>query len=186
MIMNDKISKFLKKCLYIGIGIFVFRCFFGSIESLYDFIGATGEVVSFTMISMAIYCRWIWRYNPLEKMPRIMGEYEGMIEYILDGTPHKKEAHVVIKQSLLSIKLQITTNEITSNSIVSELIEENGQFVLYYTYITNPKSKYSKENPIQYGTCKLLAGEDKKLVGTYWTSRQTIGDIELTKINHKQ
>lgn len=184
--MNDKISKFLKKCLYTGIFFFVIRYFMDSIESLYDFIGAVGEVVSFTMIFMGIYCGVLWRYDPLEKTPRIMGEYEGMIEYISDGTPHKKDAHVVIKQSLLSIKLQITTNEITSNSIVGELIEETGQYALYYTYITNPKSKYSKQNPIQYGTCKLFINGKEKLIGTYWTSRQTIGDIELTRINHKQ
>lgn len=61
-------------------------------------------------------------------------------------------------------------------------MEENEQYVLYYTYITNPKSKYSKENPIQYGTCRLLINSTDKLTGTYWTSRKTIGDMELTKI----
>ena len=74
--------------------------------------------------------------------------------------------------------MQITTNEITSNTIVANLVEENEEYILYYTYITNPKSK---ENPIQHGTCRLMLSNKDCLTGSYWTSRQTIGDIELKK-----
>lgn len=77
--------------------------------------------------------------------------------------------------------MQITTNEITSNTIVANLVEENEEYILYYTYITNPKSKYSKENPIQHGTCRLMLSNKDYLTGSYWTSRQTIGDIELKR-----
>ena len=110
-----------------------------------------------------------------------MGIYQGIIEYSFNGVAEEKETFVKIKQTLLSIKIQITTNEITSNTIVGNLVEENDEYVLYYTYITNPRSKYSKENPIQYGTCRLLTNNKNHLPGTYWTSRQTIGDIELER-----
>lgn len=110
-----------------------------------------------------------------------MGTYQGIIEYSFNGVAEEKETFVKIKQTLLSIKIQITTNEITSNTIVGNLVEENDEYVLYYTYITNPRSKYSKENPIQYGTCRLLTNNKNHLSGTYWTSRQTIGDIELER-----
>ena len=115
-----------------------------------------------------------------------MGTYKGIIEYNFNGAALKKDTLVKVKQTLLSIKIQITTNEITSNTIVGNLVEENEEYVHYYTYITNPKSKYSKENPIQYGTCRLLTNDNNRLVGTYWTSRQTIGDIELVKVNDKK
>lgn len=115
-----------------------------------------------------------------------MGVYKGIIKYNFNGAASKKDTLVKIKQTLFSIKVQITTNEITSNTIVGNLVKENEEYVLYYTYITNPKSKYSKENPIQYGTCRLLTNDKNRLVGTYWTSRQTIGDIELEKINNKK
>ena len=58
----------------------------------------------------------------------------------------------------------------------------NNEFFLYYTYITNPKSKYGSENPIQFGTCRLSINVKNKLTGTYWTNRRTIGDIELKKV----
>ena len=93
----------------------------------------------------------------------------------------QKDTFVRIRQTLLSVKVQITTNEITSNTIVANLVEENEEYILYYTYITNPKSKYSKENPIQHGTCRLMLSNKDCLTGSYWTSRQTIGDIELKR-----
>ena len=115
-----------------------------------------------------------------------MGKYEGIIEYNYSGKLEKKKTFVIIKQTLFSTKVEITTNEITSNTIVSNLVNENDEYVLYYTYITNPKSKYSLENPMQYGTCRLLTNVPNKLIGTYWTSRKTIGDIELDKIKSKR
>lgn len=93
----------------------------------------------------------------------------------------KKEAMIKINQSLLSTKVKIFTNEITSNTITSNIVYENGEYVLYYTYITNPKSKYSRENPIQYGTCRVISKSESELQGSYWTTRQTIGDIYLKR-----
>lgn len=179
--MDNKTIKFLSKGLWVALVLFVIRYLLWNFNSLYDFIGAAGEVVSVTIILMGIYSSILWRYNPLEKTPKLMGTYQGIIEYSFNGAAEEKETFVKIKQTLLSIKIQITTNEITSNTIVGNLVEENDEYVLYYTYITNPRSKYSKENPIQYGTCRLLTNNENHLSGTYWTSRQTIGDIELER-----
>ena len=97
-----------------------------------------------------------------------MGTYNGIIEYNFDGKDSRKKVVVVIRQTLLSIKIQIKTNEITSNTIVGNLVEEMDEYILYYTYITNPKSKYSKLNPIQYGTCRLATSNPNNLIGVYW------------------
>ena len=94
-------------------------------------------------------------YDPVSYTHLDVYKRQGIIEYNFNGVASKKDTLVKVKQTLLSIKIQITTNEITSNTIVGNLVEENEEYVLYYTYITNPKSKYSKENPIQYGTCLL-------------------------------
>ncbi|HHY08835.1 MAG TPA: hypothetical protein GX530_10075 [Corynebacteriales bacterium] len=75
------------------------------------------------------------------------------------------------------------SSEYASTSIVSTIVCENGHYILYYTYITNPKSKYSERNPIQYGTCRLELDNTMELRGTYWTSRRTIGDIYLKATN---
>lgn len=180
--MDNRTTKFLSKSLWLALILFVLRYLIWNFSSLYDFIGAAGEVISVTLFIMGLYSGWLWRYNPFEKVPKLMGTYNGIIEYNFDGKQSRKNTVVIIRQTLLSIKIQIKTNEITSNTIVGNLVEERDEYILYYTYITNPKSKYSKINPIQYGTCRLSTSNPNNLVGVYWTSRQTIGDIELTKI----
>lgn len=179
--MDSRIIKLLSKSLWVALVLFAIRHLIWNINSLYDFIGAAEEVIAITIAIMGLYIGFLCRYSPLEKIPKLMGLYEGIIEYNYNGTVAKKDTFVKIRQTLLSIKVQITTNEIKSNTIVANLVEENEEYVLYYTYITNPKSKYSKENPIQHGTCRLILSTKGCLTGNYWTSRQTIGDIELKK-----
>ena len=183
--MGDRTSKFLTKGLWTVIIIFALRCLLFMPITIHDCFGAAGEAITIAIVIMGLYNTFLWRYNPLEKMPRLIGEYNGYIEYNFSGETEKKEVNVVIKQTALSVKVKIVTNEITSDTITSNLIEENGEYVLYYVYITNPKSKYSKNNPVQYGTCRLLKRNDTELYGTYWTSRKTIGDVELKKIDKK-
>jgi len=177
----DNILSFVKKSIAVAVVLFLIRYAFSSFDSLLDIPKYIGQAISVTTIIMTLYNLHLWKFNPLEKIPRIMGRYCGNIEYKFNGTYETKESVVEVKQTLLSTGVKITTDEITSNTIVSSLIQENGDYVLYYTYITNPKSKFSEENPIQYGTCRLTVDNDTELCGTYWTSRKTVGDIHLKK-----
>lgn len=181
--MSSTTRKFIEKGLWIVILIFIIMYFLTKPGLLYDYYGCIGEAIGITLILMGIYEHWLWQYNPLEKIPQIKGDYTGLIEYRYNGTYDKKEATIKINQSLLTTNVKIITDEITSNSIVSNMVHENGEYVLYYTYITNPKSKYSKDNPIQYGTCRVINKSETELRGTYWTTSKTIGDIYLKKHN---
>lgn len=179
--MREHVGKFLTKGLWVAFAVFLLRFFILRPISAYDYFGAVGETIGITVILMGVYNAILWRYNPLEKMPRLMGKYSGHIEFNFTGTLESKAVNVIIKQTALTVSVKITTDEITSNTITSNLVEENGEYVLYYTYITNPRSRHSEENPIQHGTCRLTEDGDSKMLGTYWTSRKTIGDIELEK-----
>src|SRR5690606_41933959 len=97
-----------------------------------------------------------------------------------------KNIEVYVSQSLFRINIQLVTDEIASSTITSNIVQENGNYVLYYTYITNPKSKFSDENPIQYGTSRFIIDEPKRLNGSYWTSRKTIGDIYLEPLINRK
>ena len=181
--MNNTTKDLLTKCIWTSLIIFGICSLFCKYKTIYDFIGIVGEVITLTLFIMGFYCTVLWKYNPLEKTPRLMGTYNGIIEYNFNNIKDKKDVSVIIKQTLLSIKVQIITNEIMSNSITGNIVEENDEYVLYYSYRTNPKSKYSKDNPVQYGTCRIPINDREHLNGTYWTSRQTIGDIELFKMD---
>ncbi len=179
--MNEHLKNFLIKIIWITL-IFSAAIFFvykpNSANSIFTCIAKS---ITPILIITVVYETWLWRFNPFEKIPKIMGKYSGTIEYNYNGKNEKKKVQIEIKQSLLTVNVKITTDEITSSSTTSNIVFENGEYVLYYTYITNPKSKYSETNPIQRGTCRLNS-ENENLVGTYWTSRRTIGDIKFKRI----
>ena len=129
------------------------------------------ESAGYSVIPIAIYERYLWKYNPFVKMPRLKNNYK--------GKSGEKVVEIEIKQSFLSTDVKLKSDEISSKTITSNLVEENGGFVLYYTYITNPLSRYSEKNPIQIGTCKLLIDKIDSIKGSYWTNRKTIGDLTL-------
>ncbi len=187
--MDSKTNKLVNRSAWTAIFLFLVRYFLGFInvldflkcENWYDYLGAAGEAVSVATVLLIIYDKWFWKYNPLDSTPRLMGSYTGIIAYNYNGQNQTKITKVIIDQTSLKIRVKITTDEITSNTITSNLIKENDEYVLYYTYITNPNSQHSAQNPMQHGTCRLVQTDKDKLEGQYWTSRQTIGDIKLTR-----
>jgi len=183
--VNGPERRLIKIGLWIAIILLGIRCLISIPDGIYGFISSIGGIVCISIIFLGFYERLIWQFNPMEKIPRINGTYLGTIEYNFDGNSGIKRTQVEIKQTLLSTRVKTITDEITSYTISSSLIEENGEFILYYTYVTNPKSKYSKDNPVQYGTCRLVIISKDELRGNYWTTRQTIGDMVLRKCDKK-
>jgi len=179
--MKGSMKNFLMLGLWTSIVLYAIRCFISMPEGMYDIFCYAGEAIGVAVILLGLYEKLLWQFNPLDKTPRVKGAYNGIIEYNYNGKTEKKKSSITIKQSLLTITVRITTNEITSSTITSCLLEENGEHVLYYTYITYPKSKYSQENPVQYGTCRIPINGKGDLQGTYWTSRKTTGDIFIKR-----
>lgn len=143
------------------------------------FISLIPEAVGIPPIPIFIFDKWLWKWIPFIKMPKLKKEYKGLLKYNFNGEDLNKIIQVFIEQTFTNIKIKLKTNEVTSNSIVAEIIEENGDFIMYYNYRTNPYSEYSNLNPIQIGTCRLDVSNPKKINGIYWTNRKTNGDIFL-------
>lgn len=179
--MKNNIKSIINLTTVISLVFTVIVIRFKQFNSLYDYIGTASDLVAIIVCIDLIYVKYIWKYIPFEKTPRIYGTYEGIIRYNFNGNESEKNIRLEIKQTLLSVKVKVITDEITSDSIMGNIVEEREANVLYYTYITNPQSKYSMNNPIQYGTCRLIITDIDKLEGIYWTSRRTNGDIELKK-----
>ena len=148
-------------------------------KSVFDYRDFILESAGYSVIPIAIYERYLWKYNPFVKMPRLKKKYTGVLNYNYKGRSGEKVVEIEIKQSFLSTDMKLKSDEISSKTITSNLVEENGGFVLYYTYITNPLSRYSEKNPIQIGTCKLLIDKIDSIKVSYRTNRKTIGDLTL-------
>jgi len=66
------------------------KVYIGLPKTPYECFGYAGEAISVGLIVIAVYEKFLWRYNPLEKMPKIYGEYTATLEYE-DNTGFRKK-----------------------------------------------------------------------------------------------
>lgn len=181
--MSSNYNKLIKISVKISLVLLVILWYFKSPMGKIDYIEIVGTAAGFAVIPTLIYEKWMWKLNPFDDTPKLKSLYNGCIKFYRDNEWHEKEIRVKIDQTFTNVIVKVRTNEIFSKSLISDIIFENGGYVLYYTYITNPKSEYGKDNPIQIGSAKILIEENEKMYGVYWTNRKTIGDIYFKEEN---
>lgn len=154
-----------------------------TLEKMFDIVPT---ILTIVLVIDGIYVKHLWKYDRFLDIPNLNGKYSCEIKSSFDGFYDTKNAYIEISQTLISMNIKITTNEIVSHSISSKVVKENDTHILYYNYLTNPQTQYLSENPIQYGSCRLEVSLQKnKLIemkGTYWTTSKTIGEIALKKL----
>lgn len=135
--------------------------------------------------------KWAWRWGIfkgwLVLVENLTGEYEGIITPSQSNTTflsQPKKITATIKQSLFTFDIKVISDESESNSFSHSFIkEQNGDVKVVYSYSGKPRINNRQKNPIHEGTSilNLIGKPTTKLKGEYWTSRGTIGEIELTK-----
>lgn len=107
----------------------------------------------------------------LWKNPHLAKLYDGMLHCKYDGNEESKPIKVRVKQSLLRIQVSTKTDMNSSNSISATLTEEHGESILYYQYRTAPILTTKRENPMQYGACRMrIDANEHHLRGSYRSS----------------
>lgn len=180
--MKSKMEALIKLSGIIVLVIFIILYKLKMPESVLEYWDLILESTGYSVIAIVVYERYLWKYNPFVKIPRLKKKYTGILSYNYKGKFGEKNVEIEIKQSFLSTDVKLKSDEISSKTITSDLVEKNGEFVIYYTYITNPLSRCSDENPIQVGTCKLVIDNINDIRGNYWTNRKTIGDLHFHSI----
>ena len=181
--MKEQYKNFITKTVWCAIIIFVLLYilswkFGAQIFSLYDTFGYAGEAIGLTTILMAIYEKWLWKYNKFEDTPVLNKVYEGFILSNYDGI--KRDAILEIKQTLLSVHITLISGESRSRSISSSIDTILGEKQLTYCYLNIPKSEFRNRSEIHYGTAMLNITSQGNLTGHYYTDRNTRGDMEFT------
>ena len=175
--MKAQYSKYLKKSIWVVLVVFVIRCFISyktltTSFSAYDLFSFAGEAIGIGIAIMFAYEKWLWRYNPLEKMPKLHSSYVGIIKSSYDNL--EREATLKINQSLLSIHITLFTKESRSQSVTATVYEINEEWKLVYTYMNNPKIEFRDKSEIHYGTAIFNIDSPDILEGVFFTDSNTI------------
>lgn len=179
--MMDRVECLIKYGVSIGIGIFIILKFIFPDKGVMQNISTS---ISITTICMILYCNYLWRYVPklIRKVPKLYGEWNGIIKSSYDEFNKEFKFKIIIKQTLLNIYVDLITNESSSVSITGELIKDNkNEYALIYSYRNEPKENVKNRSQIHYGTAKLSIINESELKGMYFTDRKTTGNMILKK-----
>lgn len=117
----------------------------------------------------------------LFEVPNLKGEYEGLVKQ-KDGNEYKVTASIIQTLSNAEFELKSPKGSVSTSQSIS--FEKSGMknweiFINYKNF--NPETP---EDPKNYeGTCRLkFDSKTKTLTGSYYTSRQIFGTLELKKI----
>lgn len=166
---------------YCAIALFIVLSFF------FETMDAISYSVALAVVIDVAYDKYLWRFNPLVKTPRIFGTYDetGFSTY-KGGYEYKATAK--IKQTLSSITVyEEVEGSGYSESITAVLVPPppttDGVWKLYYTYVTHPEA--GQTDDMHEGTVVLHVRNKGELVGTYFTNRTspTQGNMRLYKIS---
>ena len=182
--MKKQIDGLIHRTMWISIALFVLRALISweSVRAetdIYALFGFAGEAIGVAAIIMVCYEKWIWRVDPLVKIPYIAGKYKGSIKSTYNQ--EIKEASLIIKQSLLSVEVTLNTDESESRSISGSVEEVLGKPELIYTYLNEPTVKAKDKSSIHHGTATFIISDKRHLIGQYYTDRNTAGDMDFIK-----
>lgn len=150
----------------------------------YSLIGFAGEAIAVSGLFQFLYDKWFWRFRIFNfwKIPVLAKKYNGSFVSSYDGK--ERSAELNVKQTFLSIKIKMKTEESFSYSINETLEENNGVMVLTYTYLNEPDLTLLDRSKMHFGTATLVCDNTEELTGNYYTNRQTTGTMHF--LSYKQ
>lgn len=158
-------------------------------------INDLSTAVTIDTLICTLFVAYLWKLRIfkgwLVQIPDISGVWQGVINsnWVNPATGSATgsiPASIKVSQNFFYINIKITTDQMESISSAGtfDIDKERGISRLWYSYTSTPNVAVRPINPIHFGTTLLTIDPDNSDVmsGEYWTSRQTIGTISLTRV----
>lgn len=154
-------------------------------------------VITVLMFLLSGFDLFFWKFCPesLIKRPKIYGTWRGVISSNwIDPETGKQigpiECYTAIHQTFSTVNYCQMTDESTSNLVAKEIILSSANvFQLVGVYFNESRMLIRDEgrNPIHYGGIRMnvIGSPATKLTGEYWTTRNTVGELDLTERTKK-
>lgn len=146
----------------------------------YCFFGYIGEAIAVGALLMTGFNKWAWKWRGVRRVhniPVLAKEYQGAL--VSDYDKVERPGTILIKQTFLSVAVQLKTDESSSRSLTASFNEVQNVRYLIYTYQNDPRAEIQERSPIHYGTAMLDASNPMILEGNYFTGRNSRGSMKF-------
>ncbi|MGH7616007.1 MAG: hypothetical protein ACREPM_02140 [Gemmatimonadaceae bacterium] len=156
------------------------------------FFKGMSTVTSATIVAVAAFDRWLWRWRPLQgwfvKRPYVGGTWRVRLQssWIPNGKdqPVDVTGYLVVRQTFLRLSVRLLTKESSSRLRGAEVIGDGDDaFSIAAVYVNEPKYSVRERSPIHHGALVLaVKGSPPSILeGHYWTDRATSGEMQASQ-----
>ncbi len=139
---------------------------------------------------------FLWRLPPSQTIPgtpiSLRGTWQGeAITLWLDPDTSAQvppvRVYLVVRQTATDVTVTLLTAESTSKSTLARVSPREGTSVLEYLYFNRPRAAVQHRSRTHYGATTLdVAGSPAhRMTGSYWTDRDTRGELRFDTRNPK-
>lgn len=155
-----------------------------------SWLGYYSYAVTAATIVLALWNKWIWRWEWVQKLPHVPRSIRGTWRGTLASTwkdpktgqsPPPKPVFLVIRQSATTVSAVLLTEESSSRSTMANLVEDEIGAALTYIYLNRPQVRVEHRSRMHNGSAFLeVSGRPaNRLHGRYWTDRDTRGEFNF-------
>jgi hypothetical protein len=154
-------------------------------------------VIGALSVLLLVFERWVWAwpgFRLFTNRPDLRGTWKGVIRSNWKDDERGTglglfHAYVTIHQTYTGVHLRLFTRESQSVTTTATLVcEPDEHHVLSGLYRNVPRQLLRSRSPIHHGGLILnIAGLKRDhMSGSYWTDRQTFGEVELRRVSKKR
>jgi SMODS-associating 2TM, beta-strand rich effector domain len=176
----------------IGIAVVVWgvALFLAGVSLKPSYLKPFSYAVSIALLLLLAFDQWLWRIPFIAHLlhrPVLRGTWKGELQSSWVDQPNGKvidpiPVYLGIRQTYSTISLSLMTKESSSHSLVASLDSpRNGVPRVISTYQNIPDLLIQYRSRVHYGALLLeVHGNPHRVVGSYWTDRDTKGQVVLT------
>lgn len=155
-------------------------------------------VITVVLYAVIAFDLWLWKLPFLHswfvKRPAIDGTWK--VEIRSNWTDPATgtriapvEGYMVVRQTFSTLSLRLLTQESSSELVGTEIVcSADGLYCVSGVYRNEPRFGVRDRSAIHYGAVwlKIIEEEEKKIIGHYWTDRESAGEMELSNRQPKK
>jgi len=188
-------EKYIKAILYVAVAAWAVVLLASGQTPTSGLLKPLSTVTTVVVFATLAFDLWLWKIPLLHdwfvKRPVIDGTWKVEIRSnwknpATGARIAPVEGYMVIRQTFSTLSLRLLTEESSSELVGTEIVcTVDGLYCLSGVYRNEPRFEVRERSAIHYGAVWLRIIDEplKKVIGHFWTDRETAGEMELS---HRQ
>lgn len=191
-------ERYIKAIIYVTVLVWTIVLYVNHAAITSAWLQYVSTVITIVLYAVMAFDLWLWKFSLLHgwfvKRPVIDGTWKVEIRSNWKdpatgaGIP-PVEGFMVVRQTFSALSLRLLTKESSSELVGTEIVcSADGLYCVSGVYRNEPRFQVRERSPIHYGAVWLRIIDEplKKVIGHYWTDRQTAGETELSHREKKK